>query len=378
MGEPGHAELREVVVVRQRLEAARLHVDLVDQLRPRFPRGGLRNGARHLPLGAAVAELGVWQHDVGVVVPSREDPRRTLLQGAGRQELTDVRAIGQVGSKADEPGAVRKELGRRDRRVPGTPFGDLGDRCVDVKEALVVKPQQDTRGDHLARRCDQRHAVRAEVTPVLLSDDPVVAIDDDQAGTVEVPFIDEPLDDGRHCAEVQLGCRCPRRCRVARRVGRGAIVVSAGDGRERQRAEHHAVGAAAACVTDRSHSRLLSQVILSSFGPDGRRRPARRRRPGRDNAISTEWPCPAASTPAGGSPTRRGPPRSAAGPRRHHWSGISVTADSYSAVRHPPSQIGELTQDGSDPPPGRSPTTALASWAPRRSCGRRGSAASAR
>ena len=57
-----------MVVEPERIDAARLDIGLLDQLRPRPTRGDLGDRPSDLPLGAAVAELGVGGDHVAVVI----------------------------------------------------------------------------------------------------------------------------------------------------------------------------------------------------------------------------------------------------------------------------------------------------------------------
>ena len=153
---------------------------------------------------------------------------------AGRYWQT-VRRVARVRQQADQARAVRQQLGRRDRRVPGAPRRHRGDRRVDVEEAVVLEAQQHARGDHLARRRDERDPIGTEVAPVLLVDHAVVAVDHDQPGAVETVLVDEALDDRPDRREVvrrggggrrgrgggRGRCRRPRRRGRARRRRRG-------------------------------------------------------------------------------------------------------------------------------------------------------------
>jgi|SaaInlLV_10m_DNA_1039704.scaffolds.fasta_scaffold11107_4 hypothetical protein len=72
--------LRPVVVEPESFEATRLDVDLIDELRPGLTRHGLGDGSCDLPLGAAIAELGVGRNDVSIIVGRLEDRRPALFE----------------------------------------------------------------------------------------------------------------------------------------------------------------------------------------------------------------------------------------------------------------------------------------------------------
>ncbi len=145
-------------------------------------------------------------------------------------ELAGVRPVERSRSEADEPRAVRQQLSNRDRgrcrrRILRLPAGEVGDRLVEVEHSQVGESEQHAGHDHLARRRDQRHPLGSELSPVVLVDDPVVAVDHHQPRPVQPPLRHERLDDRRHLREVvrprHRGGRVGRHGRGRRRGSRG-------------------------------------------------------------------------------------------------------------------------------------------------------------
>ena len=69
-----------MVLKAKRLKAARLDIDLIDQLCPRLIRHEFSYRAGHLPLPASIPKLGIRSDDVRVIVWSLEDRRPALLE----------------------------------------------------------------------------------------------------------------------------------------------------------------------------------------------------------------------------------------------------------------------------------------------------------
>ena len=149
VGEGRRVELGEGVIEGQYVQAAGLHVGLVDQLRPRSAGGHLGDRSRDLPLTASVSELGVRGNNVSIVVGRVEDVLCTVLQASHREELAEIRPVGRVRKQAYETGAVGYEMCRRDVGIPGAPRHDVGYRGVDIKQTLIMEAHQNTGHDHL-------------------------------------------------------------------------------------------------------------------------------------------------------------------------------------------------------------------------------------
>ena len=111
------AELQEVVVEPERLDAAGCAVDVVEQLRPAPAGRCLGKATGDLPLGAAVAETGVGWHDVGVVIGRREDLLDAVLEVSVGGVLADVGQVRRIGLEADESRTVGQQLCGGDVRV---------------------------------------------------------------------------------------------------------------------------------------------------------------------------------------------------------------------------------------------------------------------
>ena len=149
VGEGRRLELGEGVVEGQHVQAAGLHVGLVDQLCPRPAGGHLGDRSRDLPLTTSVSELGVRGDNVSIVIGRVEDGLSTVLQVADREELAEIRPVGRIRKQTDETGAVGYELGRRDVGIAGAPRHDLGHRGVDIKQTHIMEAHQNTGHDHL-------------------------------------------------------------------------------------------------------------------------------------------------------------------------------------------------------------------------------------
>ena len=241
----GGDRLREVVVVGEGLESARLDVDLLDQLGPALVRHHLGDRSGDLPLSAAVAELGVGRDHVRIVGSGREDGAAALRERAGDKVLADVGRIGRVRQQSDQPGAVRDQLRRSDLVVDlgAVPVDGLDDGGVDVEQPVVVQTHEHTGGDHLRRRRDEAEVVGAELlTDVVLEHGALGTVDDDQSGAVELTLRDEGVHRGGDLGEVSgVRDRCRRRAgrRGGRVVGVGSGVVGPGaaDGDHREDGE---------------------------------------------------------------------------------------------------------------------------------------------